>query len=71
MTISELKAIIDALAELHPDANVDVAYPVTFRGALTTRVSFVTGYRVYGADGTKPTVRLVIKYAREPEMGEQ
>lgn len=67
MLISDFKAMIDALAVLHPDARVDIAYPITFRGKETTRTSHITGYRVYSVGTARPTVRLVVNYAREPD----
>jgi hypothetical protein len=65
MKIIEFKAIIDALADLHPEARIDAVHPVRFRNAVTSRIAHITGYRIYGAGEPRPRVRLIFDHARE------
>ncbi len=47
MKLVELKQHIDAIYEMHPDADVDFTYPTRFRGERRSKLGHVTGFDLH------------------------
>lgn len=47
MKIEHFLEIVSSLAKCHPDADVYVAYPITYRGNKTTKRGDISGHRTH------------------------
>lgn len=63
MKISEFKTMVDALNDMHPEADVQFVHPHVRNGKKVGKMANFTGYKVLIGTMQRHTIRLYMDYA--------